>query len=198
MKKTAKAKTKTSVARPPAKKKITNKTLFEKAKKIKLVIFDVDGVLTDGGIILDGDNNEYKKFNVRDGHGIKLLQRAGVEVALITGRYSRVVEKRATELGIREVYQRCLKKTEAYEELLGKLALGDEEAAYLGDDVVDIPVMRRVGLPVAVADAHEEAKKYALMVTAADGGCGAAREFIEFILKAKGFWNDIIAAYTKI
>lgn len=177
---------------------ITAKALKEKAKLIKLVIFDVDGVLTDGGIILDGDNNEYKKFYVRDGHGIKLLQRAGIEVALITGRYSRVVEKRAAELGIKEVYQGCLKKAEAYEELLEKLSLGDEAVAFVGDDVVDIPALRRAGLPVAVADAHEDAKKYALMITGARGGFGAARECIEFILKAKGLWDGIIDSYSKI
>ncbi len=137
---------------------ISLRALKARARKIRLVIFDVDGVLTDGGIILDGDNNEYKKFNVRDGHGIKLLQQASMEVALITGRYSRVVEKRAGELGIKWVYQRCLEKAAAYEELLGKFGIGDEEAAFLGDDVVDLPVLIRAGLPAAVADAHPEAK----------------------------------------
>ncbi len=179
-------------------REITPEALKQRARRIKLVIFDVDGVLTDGGIILDGDNNEYKKFNVRDGHGIKLLQRAGIEVALITGRYSTVVEKRAAELGIKEVYQRRIEKTGAYEELLVKLALKAEETAYVGDDILDIPVLMRAGLPVAVADAHDEAKKHALMITAARGGFGAARECVEFILKAKGLWNEIIDAYTKI
>ncbi|MDA8090210.1 MAG: HAD-IIIA family hydrolase [Nitrospiraceae bacterium] len=173
------------------------RSLRERAKKIKLLIFDVDGVLTDGGIILDGDNNEYKKFDVRDGHGIKLLQKAGIEVALITGRYSKVVEKRAKELGIKEVYQRCLEKAPVYEGLLAKLGVSAKETAYLGDDVVDIPILRRAGLPVAVADAHEEAKKYALMITKAKGGRGAARECAEFILKAKGLWDGIIDAYCK-
>ena len=171
--------------------------LKERARKVKLLIFDVDGVLTDGGIILDGGDNEYKKFDVRDGHGIKLLQRAGFDVALITGRYSRVVEKRAAELGIKEVYQRCLDKAPAYEALLDKLGLSAKETAYVGDDVVDIPILRRAGLPVAVADAHEEAKRHALMITKAKGGRGAARECVEFILKAKGLWDGIIDAYRK-
>lgn len=173
------------------------KALKERAKKVKLLIFDVDGVLTDGGIILDGDGDEYKKFDVRDGHGIKLLQRSGVEVAIITGRYSRVVEKRAGELGIMEVYQRCIEKVPAYEALIAKMGLSPEETAYVGDDVVDIPVLRRAGLPVAVADAHEEAKRHALMITKAKGGRGAARECVEFILKAKGLWDGIIDSYCK-
>ncbi len=173
------------------------KALKERARKVKLLIFDVDGVLTDGGIILDGDGDEYKKFDVRDGHGIKLLQRSGVNVAIITGRYSRVVEKRAGELGIMEVYQRCIEKAPAYEALIAKLGLSAEETAYVGDDVVDIPILRRAGLPVAVADAHEEAKRHALMITKAKGGCGAARECAEFIMKAKGLWDGIIDSYRK-
>lgn len=178
-------------------RKENQKTLKTRGRRIKLVIFDVDGVLTDGGIILDGGNNEYKKFNVRDGHGIKLLQQSGVEVALISGRYSRVVEKRAAELGIKWVYQRCLDKAAAYVELLEKFGMGDEEVAFLGDDIVDLPILIRAGLPAAVADAHPEAKKRALLVTAARGGAGAARELIEFILKSKGLWNEIINAYTE-
>ena len=173
------------------------RSLKERAKSVKLLILDVDGVLTDGGIILDDNGKEYKKFDVRDGHGIKILQRFGIDVALITGRYSKVVEKRAGELGIREVYQRCLEKAPVYEGLLVKLGLSAKETAYMGDDVVDIPILRRVGLPVAVADAHEEAKKHALMITRAKGGRGAVRECVEFILKAKGLWNDIIDAYRK-
>ncbi len=178
-------------------KPVCIRDLKERAKLIKLLIFDVDGVLTDGGIILDGNGDEYKKFDVRDGHGIKLVQGAGIDVALITGRYSKVVEKRAGELGIREVYQRCIDKVPAYEALLAKLGLSAEETAYVGDDVVDIPILRRAGLPVAVADAHEDAKRHALMITKAKGGRGAARECVEFILKAKGVWDDIIDSYRK-
>ncbi|MDA8170146.1 MAG: HAD-IIIA family hydrolase [Nitrospiraceae bacterium] len=180
------------------KNKITPRELKKRAKGVRVLILDVDGVLTDGGIILDGDDNEYKKFNVRDGHGIKLLQIMGVEVAIITGRHSRVVEKRARELGIKEVYQRCLNKKEAYERILSNLGVTGSEAAYMGDDIIDIPVLRRVALPMAVADAHEDAKKYALYITRAKGGSGAAREAAELILKAKGVWNDVINSYIEV
>lgn len=171
------------------------KTAREKARDVKVLILDVDGVLTDGGIILDGNDNEYKKFNVRDGHGLKLLEKAGIEIAIVTGRYSKVVEKRAAELGIKEVYQRCLDKTVAYEHILEKFGLTDKEAAYIGDDIVDIPVMKRVALPIAVSDADSEAKKHALLHTKTAGGKGAVREAVEFILKAKGLWDDIIRSY---
>ena len=168
------------------------------AKGIKLLILDVDGVMTDGGIIMDGEGNELKKFHVRDGHGIKLLLASGVQVALITGRRSEVVERRAKDLGITEVYQRCHIKSAAYEHLLEKLSVRDSETAYIGDDIVDIPVFKRAGLPVAVADASEEAKSFALMVTGARGGRGAVRELAEFILKAKGLWDGIVEEHSKV
>lgn len=168
------------------------------AKAVKLVIFDVDGVLTDGGIIMDGDGSEYKKFNVRDGHGIKLLMLSGIQVGIITGRYSKVVERRAHELGIKEVRQRCLDKATPYAQMKKDLGVDDSQVAYVGDDIIDIPVLLRAGLPVAVADADAEAKKYALLVTKAKGGYGAAREAAEFILKAKGLWDDLIGAYSKV
>ncbi|RMG74839.1 MAG: HAD-IIIA family hydrolase [Nitrospirae bacterium] len=171
--------------------------LEQAASKIKLLILDVDGVLTDGGIILDNEGNEFKRFDVRDGHGIKLLIRHGVEVAIITGRFSRVVQRRAHELGIKEVYQKCYDKIKAYERIKENLSVVDREIAYMGDDIVDIPVMIRVGLPVAVADAHEEAKRYARYITASRGGRGAVREVAEMILKAKGLWEEIIGGYTR-
>jgi 3-deoxy-D-manno-octulosonate 8-phosphate phosphatase (KDO 8-P phosphatase) len=164
---------------------------------VRLLILDVDGVLTDGGIILDNEGNELKKFHVRDGHGIQMLQAAGVEVAIITGRGSRVVELRAQELGIRELYQRCKDKGAAYEHLLGKLGLRQEEVAYMGDDVVDIPLLRKVGLPIAVADAHQEARRHALLITSQPGGRGAVREATDFIIKAKGLWNALIGSYLE-
>ncbi len=167
-------------------------------KSIKLVIFDVDGVLTDGGIILDGDGTEYKKFNVRDGHGIKLLMMSGIQVGIISGRYSKVVEKRARELGITQVRQRCLDKAGPYAAMKKDLGLQDADVAYVGDDIIDIPVLIRAGLPVVVADGDGEAKKHASLITRAKGGYGAARETAEFILKAKGLWHDLIGAYRKI
>lgn len=178
--------------------KKTKKQLEKIARGIKLLILDVDGVLTDGGIILDSEGNELKAFNVRDGHGIKMLQRAGIHVAIITGRYSKVVERRARELGIKEVYQRCHIKTVAYEHILSKFGISDSETAYIGDDIVDIPLFRRVGLSAAVSDAEKEAKSVAMMVTEKKGGRGAVREVIDFILRSKKLWDKIINEYSKI
>lgn len=178
-------------------KKITKKNLVKIARNINLVIFDVDGVLTDGGIIIDNRGNELKSFHVRDGHGIKMLIRAGITVALITGRSSKVVERRARELGITEVFQRCFDKRKAYEQLAEKYSLDDHEVAYVGDDIVDIPLLQRVGFPVVVADADDEVKACALMVTERGGGRGAAREVCDFILQAKEYWKAIIDGYLK-
>ena len=165
------------------------------AKGIKLLILDVDGVLTDGSIILDNNGNEYKAFHVRDGHGIKMLIHAGVRVAIITGRHSKVVERRAHELGITEVFQKCMDKKIAYTQLMQQYSLQNHEVAYVGDDIVDAPIMAVVGFPVAVADAAEEAKKFALMVTENRGGRGAVREVTDFILKAKGLWKRMFDEY---
>lgn len=170
---------------------------MQSARQIKLLILDVDGVLTDGGIILDGGRGEYKKFNVRDGHGIRLLIEAGIEVAILTGRDSKVVQRRARELGIKEVCQGSHEKLASYEKIKGKLGLPDSRIAYLGDDIVDIPVFRKVRLAVAVADAHEEAKKHAHYITKTEGGKGAAREVAEMLLKAQGHWDDVIIACCK-
>lgn len=165
------------------------------AGDIKMLILDVDGVLTDGGIILDNEGNEYKSFHVRDGHGIKMLIHAGVHVAIITGRHSKVVERRAHELGITEVFQKCYDKRVAYKKLIAQYALQDREIAYIGDDIVDAPIMRLVGLPVAVADAADDTKGYALLVTKNRGGRGAVREITDFILKAKGLWQRMVDGY---
>ncbi len=166
-----------------------------KASKIKLFISDVDGVLTGGQIILDDNGVEYKAFHVRDGHGIKLLMRAGVEVALITGRNSKVVDIRASELGIEHVIQGAHEKIPAYQELKDRLGVKDEEVAYIGDDNVDMPVMRRVGLSIAVADAEPYVMETADMVTERRGGDAAVREAIDFILKARGDWDRINSKY---
>ena len=178
-------------------KKLTAKKLIEIARNIKFVILDVDGVLTDGGIIIDNKGNELKSFHVRDGHGIKMLIRAGINVALITGRSSKVVERRARELGITEVFQKCFDKRKAYRQLSKKYSLDDLEVAYIGDDIVDIPLLQRVGLPVVVADADDEVKSSALIVTEKRGGRGAVREVCDFILKAKGCWQAIIDGYLE-
>lgn len=175
--------------------KKTKKEIKEIARNIKLLILDVDGVMTDGSIILDNESNEFKVFNVRDGHGIKMLYRAGVQVAIITGRYSQVVERRAKELGIRDVYQRCHIKSVAFDHLIEKSGLKPEEVAYVGDDIVDIPIFKRVGLSIAVSDATEETKAEAMMVTENRGGRGAVREICEFLIKSKGLWDSIIGEY---
>lgn len=176
---------------------IPEKELLAMAGKIKLLILDVDGVLTDGGIILDGKGNELKSFHVRDGHGIKMATGSGIIVALITGRYSKVVERRAKELGIEDVFQKCHDKKVAYRQLAEKYSLNDAEIAYVGDDVVDISVLKTCGFSVAVADAAEEVKPFARMITKQCGGRGAVRETCDFILKAKGLWKEIMDEYLE-
>ena len=162
---------------------------------VKMVIFDVDGVLTDGMIIIDSVGIESKHFNVQDGSGIRFLQRAGIAVAFVTGRQSSVVAYRARELGVPEVHQNANSKLEPYAKILAKHSLHDENICYVGDDLLDIPVMRRAGFPVAVANARPEVKKEARYITEAAGGQGAAREVAEKILKEQGKWESIISRY---
>ncbi|MHB8882970.1 MAG: 3-deoxy-manno-octulosonate-8-phosphatase KdsC [Thermodesulfovibrionales bacterium] len=173
------------------------KGVREKAKKIRLLILDVDGVMTDGSIILDNEGNEFKSFHVRDGHGIRMLMQSGVRVAIITGRSSKVVVRRARELGITDVFQNCRDKRVAYRKLLKLYSLDSSQVAYIGDDIVDLPVMSLVGLPVAVADASAGTKEYALLVTRNRGGRGAVREVTDLILKSQGLWKDIFNEYIK-
>jgi 3-deoxy-D-manno-octulosonate 8-phosphate phosphatase (KDO 8-P phosphatase) len=158
---------------------------LERAARVRLLIFDVDGVLTDGRLWLGSDGSELKAFHTRDGHGIKLLQAAGVLCAVISGRRSAAVERRMRELAIEHVYQGIEDKLAAYRSLLAKLDLSPEETGYVGDDVVDLPVMSQVGLAVAVADAFEPVREAAHWVTRSPGGRGAAREVCELILGAR-------------
>ena len=160
-----------------------------------MVVFDVDGVLTDGGIYLDGSGAEIKRFNVHDGTGIKYLRRSGIALAIISGRESGAVEARAGDLGIEHVYQGCKVKLNAYEDLKKRAGLPDDEIAYVGDDLPDLPVMRLCGLAVAVANAREEVRREAHYITAAAGGEGAAREFAEWFLKLTGRWEGILSRY---
>jgi len=162
---------------------------------IKMVLFDVDGVLTDGRVVLDNNGVESKFFDVRDGTGIKWLVRANYKVAFLTGRSSRVVEHRARELGIDKVYQGLKVKIEAYEELLKEFGLTDRETAYIGDDLIDLPVLRRVGLAMAPADARPEVKSAVHYVCQCSAGRGAAREIAELIIKNQGRWEEVTAAY---
>lgn len=170
----------------------------ERAARIRLLILDVDGVMTDGRIILDNTGNEFKCFHVRDGHGIKMLVRAGFRVAIITGRQSWVVARRARELGITDIRQKSFNKLKDYEELKAKYEISDDEVAYVGDDIVDLPVMVRVGLSIAVADADDEVKTRAHWITNKRAGRGAVREVTDTILKASGRWDEIIKKYTQV
>ncbi len=177
--------------------KKTEKDLRKIARNIRLLILDVDGVMTDGSIILDNEGNEFKLFHVRDGHGIKMLVKAGIWVAIISGRQSRVVERRARELGITDVYQKCRSKTAALDRITRKYGLSDDEVAYVGDDVVDVPILRRAGLPIVVNDAADETKKFAVMVTKNRGGRGAVREVCDFLLRSKGIWKSVTEEYLE-
>jgi len=163
-----------------------------RAAGIRLVIFDVDGVLTDGRLFFDQQGQEYKSFHARDGHGIKLLQGTGVATAVISGRHSQSVALRMESLGIRHVYQGYQNKLDAFEHLRDKLALAPDNIAHVGDDLLDLPIMRRVGLAVAVADAHFSIHRHAHWVTASPGGAGAAREVCDLIMKAQGTLQGVI------
>ena len=167
----------------------------ERLKKIKLLILDVDGVMTDGRIIFDSNGIESKFFNVKDGHGIKMLQRAGVEVGIISGRESQVVANRAAELGIVQVYQKSLDKLVPYRQMLEATGLCDEQVAFMGDDVIDIPLLKRVGFAAAPADAVAEVLPFAHFVAKNRGGWGAVRELCDMILKGQGAWETVTSRY---
>jgi 3-deoxy-D-manno-octulosonate 8-phosphate phosphatase (KDO 8-P phosphatase) len=169
--------------------------LINRIARVRLMIFDVDGVLTDGRVIYMDNGTEIKEFDARDGHGIKLLQRAGIEVALISGRACPAVEHRAAGLGIGRVYQGIKMKVEAYLQLLADTGFSERETGYMGDDLIDIPVMRRAGFAVAVPNAVPHVFPYAHYVTKASGGRGAAREVCEMILKAQNLWDSVTYRY---
>ncbi len=169
--------------------------VYEVAKMVELVVLDVDGVLTDGSIVVGGDGSEMKFFNVKDGHGIKLLQRAGIDIMFVSGRYSEPTLRRAEELGVKRVFIGVKDKLTVFDDIVQSGQVAPKAICYIGDDLVDIPVMRRVGFPVAVSDAVEEVKKVALYVTKASGGHGAVREVSEIILKSKGKWEELLKRY---
>ena len=164
----------------------------EKASKIKLAIFDVDGVHTDGKLFFDEQGREYKGFHARDGHGIKLLRSTGVEVAVISGRKSESVTRRMEGLGIERVFQGQENKLEAFERLGHELKLAPEQIAHVGDDLLDLPIMRRAGLAVAVADAHFAILPFADWRTTNPGGAGAVREVCDLIMAAQGTLDRVI------
>ncbi len=166
-----------------------------RAAKVKLLILDVDGVLTDGRIIMDHKGREIKAFNVRDGHGLRLLREAEIEVAILTGRSSPVVQKRADDLGILWVRQGVHDKVGAYREIAREVGITDDEACFIGDDVVDIPLLKRVGIPIVVGDGAPEAKRCARYVTQSSGGKGAVREVCDLLLQAQGKWEAVLGRY---
>ena len=163
------------------------------AEQIKLVIFDVDGVLTDGGLYFSDDGREIKKFNVKDGLGITLLIKKGIEVAVITGRNSVIVADRMKSLGVNHVYQGRMNKLETYENLKLAMNISDQQVAFVGDDIIDLPIMRRCALSVAVADAHDAVKAQATLLLDKCGGMGAGRDVCDLIMQAKGLTHDFTA-----
>lgn len=169
--------------------------LKERIRAVRMMIFDVDGVLTDGRVIYMDDGSEIKEFNAQDGHGIKMLQRAGIEVALISGRACKAVEHRAEGLGISRLYQGFKVKTEPYERLLADTGLEAGHTGFMGDDLIDIPIMRRAGFSVAVPNAVAHIFPYAHYITRAEGGHGAAREVCDMILQVQGLWEKSIERY---
>jgi YrbI family 3-deoxy-D-manno-octulosonate 8-phosphate phosphatase len=171
--------------------------LDDRCRKIELVLSDVDGVLTSGGIVFDNQGIETKEFHIRDGLGIRLWQRAGFRFGILTARTSHIVRLRAVELGIEIVRQGFEDKLPATQQIIEQHGLQLDQVCYIGDDLTDLPVMRRVGLGVAVADAAPDVRTYAHLVTELGGGKGAVRELIEILLKAKNRWDDLIRKYLE-
>ena len=163
--------------------------------KIELLILDVDGVLTDGAITISSDGSESQPFSMLDGHGIRLWQRAGLKVALLSGRTSAAIKRRAEHLQIEYVLEECHYKLPALKKLLEQIGLSPEKVAYVGDDLPDLPAIRYAGFGVAVANAVDEVKQHADYVTTRPGGNGAVREVIEYILKNAGKWEQLMKRY---
>ncbi|MBF0337460.1 MAG: HAD-IIIA family hydrolase [Nitrospirae bacterium] len=172
--------------------------MIARAREVRAVVLDVDGVLTDGSIVLDARAEELKTFNVRDGQGIKMLQRAGIVVCIISGRSSRAVESRATELGITECFLGCDQKGGVYQQFKARYQLRDEEVACMGDDLSDIVILKKAGLAITVSDGDEYTGGHCHYVTTRPGGKGAVREVCDMILKAKGLYNGIVDGYAAV
>lgn len=171
--------------------------VYQRAAAVRLIIFDVDGVLTDGSLFYGDDGQEYKAFNSLDGHGIKMLRMSGVESAIITGRTSNVVLHRAKNLNITRIFQGADDKLASYQTLLQETGLRPEQTAYMGDDIVDLPVLRRCGLAITVPGAPEPVMRQVHYVTRAPAGRGAAREACELIMRAQGTWEAQLALYDR-
>lgn len=169
--------------------------LLEKAKKIRCVICDVDGVLTDGLLYLDNQGNELKAFHIQDGMGLKLLMAAGIQVAIITTSRNAVIDHRMQQLGIQHYFKGQVDKRSAYQQLKAQLRLNDEDFAYIGDDLPDLAIIRQVGLGIAVANAVSQVKEFATFHTQSHGGRGAVREVCDFILRAQNKEDDALNEY---
>jgi 3-deoxy-D-manno-octulosonate 8-phosphate phosphatase (KDO 8-P phosphatase) len=164
---------------------------------IKILVLDVDGVLTDGTLTINSDGSESKFFNVLDGHGVKMWRRAGLKVAFLSGRASGPTKHRASQLDIDYVFEDCHDKLKALKKFLSQIGFSAEQAAYVGDDLTDLPAIRYVGFGAAVANAVNDVKQYADYVTVNEGGKGAVREVIEYILKSTGKWQELVKRYLQ-
>jgi len=171
------------------------KDIYRKASKVKLLILDVDGVLTDGRLYYTDDGKEIKAFNVLDGHGIVMLKNCGINVAIISGRRSKCVSYRAKELGVKYVFQGVYDKVKVMERILQREKITREHICYIGDDITDIPLLRAAGFSVSVSNGQKEVKSVVDYITTKKGGDGAVREVSELILKSKGLWDGVLSNY---
>ncbi len=169
--------------------------LTQKLRDIRLLVCDVDGVLSDGKVFYSANGDEIKNFNIKDGLGIKLLQKLGIEVAIITGRDSPMVARRAQELGVSKLYQGKRNKIASFEELLSELALSDAQVAYAGDDLPDLPLLKRCGIAIAPADAAPQIRQIADIVTQQKGGEGCVREFVDLLIDSRDAWSTVLADF---
>ena len=169
--------------------------LSAKAARIKLILLDVDGVLTDGAVVIFGDGSESKRFHIRDGIALVWAQRSGITVGLLSARQSPTTAQRAAQLGITLIHQGVASKINTYDQIVGDMVLSDEEVAYMGDDIVDLAVLARAGLSAAPSDAVAEVRSRVDFVSTRPGGNGAVRELVEMILRAQGHWDPLVAAY---
>jgi 3-deoxy-D-manno-octulosonate 8-phosphate phosphatase (KDO 8-P phosphatase) len=171
-------------------------TVEKRAARIRLILFDVDGVLTDGRVVLHGDGSESKQFHIRDGIVMIWAQRVGLKIGLLSARMSATTAERAAQLGVTLVHQGVASKIDAYDQIVSDIGLNDEDVAYMGDDIVDIAVLSRVGLAAAPADAVPEVRERVHWIAPSAGGSGAARELLELILRAQGRWDAIVRSFT--
>ena len=167
----------------------------KKIEDIRMLIMDLDGVFTDGTVMMHSDGSEAKRYSIQDGHAIKMWQRAGLSCAIISGRASKATTVRTEQLGIEYVFQGCLNKLPVFEQLLEDTGLKPEQVIYMGDDLMDMPVVKRAGFGVAVGNAVDELKEVADYITTKTGGDGAVREVIEIVLKSTGKWDDLMQRY---